>query len=77
MQLLVLLKLDCRTSEFQSAPELDALTDLDDMQQIKKRFGDGQGQILKATLRREATLIERNYFIYIFRVTQVGARAVV
>ncbi len=49
---------------------------LDDLLQIKKKFGDGQGQILKATLRREATLIERNYFIYIFRVTQVGARAV-
>ena len=29
--------------------------------------------ILKATLRREATLIERNTFIYIFRVTQVNA----
>ena len=40
---------------------------------MKSRFGDSQMSILKATLRREATLIERNTFIYVFRVTQVHA----
>ena len=39
--------------------------------QIKGKYGDTQGQILKATLRREATLIQRNSFIYIFRAVQV------
>ena len=39
--------------------------------QIKAKFGDSQMQILKATLRREATLIQRNSFIYIFRAVQV------
>ncbi len=41
--------------------------------QIKDKFGDTQMQILKATLRREATLIQRNSFIYIFRAVQVCA----
>ena len=39
--------------------------------QVKAKYGDGQGSIVKATLRREATLIQRNSFIYIFRAVQV------
>ena len=41
------------------------------MLQVKTTYGDGKGSIIKATLRREATLIQRNSFIYIFRAFQV------
>lgn len=41
--------------------------------QVKDRWGNKQGKLLKASLRREATLIERSYFIYIFRASQVTA----
>ena len=39
--------------------------------QVKAKFGDTKASIIKATLRREATLIQRNSFIYIFRAVQV------
>ena len=41
------------------------------LRQIKKRFGVSQAALLRATLRREVTLIERNSFLYVFRATQV------
>ena len=35
-------------------------------------YGLPRGAILRATLRREITLMKRNQFIYIFRTAQVG-----
>ena len=35
-------------------------------------YGLPRGAILRATLRREVTLMKRNRFIYIFRTSQVG-----
>ena len=41
--------------------------------QTKKTWANTQSKLLKATLRREFTLIQRTFFIYIFRSTQVLA----
>lgn len=42
--------------------------------QTKKTWANTQSKLLKATLRREFTLIQRTFFIYIFRSTQVPIR---
>jgi hypothetical protein len=39
--------------------------------QTKRTWANTQRKLLKATLRREFTLIQRIFFIYIFRSTQV------
>ena len=39
--------------------------------QTKRTWANTQSKLLKATLRREFTLIQRTFFIYIFRSTQV------
>jgi ABC-type multidrug transport system ATPase subunit len=43
----------------------------------KRTWANTQSKLLKATLRREFTLIQRTFFIYIFRSTQVAFNAIV
>ena len=45
--------------------------------QTKDRWANSQRKLLKAALRREGTLIERNRPIYIFRACQVSFNAFV
>lgn len=44
--------------------------------QTKRTWANTQRKLLKATLRREFTLIQRTFFIYIFRSTQVPASCI-